>query len=232
MLFWGVPGTGKTLMAQAISDTLGMKLSKYGPAEIESSEPGGAERTIKDIFRNCNNQVVLFDECDSLLVSREEVGPIMSQMINTLLSEMELFKGVVIFTTNRMGKLDSALERRLTTKIEFPFPDKKARLLIWKRMLPKKAPLNKDVKLKELSEYPFTGGSIKNIVLNTARTAIYLKAKNIKQEFFLDAIVKEAEAIKSFKNEYEKNPHQQQVSGMKMSEGETIRKETTSGKTT
>lgn len=219
MLFWGIPGTGKTLMAEAISETLGMKLAKYGPAEIESSEPGGAERTIKSIFRNCKDQVVLFDECDSLLMSREEVGPIMSQLINTLLSEMETFKGVIIFTTNRMGKLDAALERRLTTKIEFPFPDKESRLMIWKRMIPGKAPLSRDVNLGKLAEYPFAGGNIKNIVLNAVRIAVYQKANKIEQKFFLDSIVREAEALEAFKREYEKNPHQQVVTGMTMGEG-------------
>ncbi|MCB1712827.1 MAG: AAA family ATPase, partial [Candidatus Riesia sp.] len=148
LLFWGIPGTGKTLMAQAIADTLGKTLKVYGPAEIQSSEPGGSERTIKAIFADAKRNtdtVILFDECDSLLYDRNEIGPILAQQVNALLSEIETFSGIVIFTTNRMGKLDPALERRITAKVEFPFPDKAERKLIWERLLPKKAPLDKDV---------------------------------------------------------------------------------------
>src|SRR5258708_10329919 len=159
LLFWGIPGTGKTLMAQALADHLELELKIYGPAEIESSEPGGAERTIKTIFADAkkNKKVVLFDECDSLLVDRNEVGPIFTQLVNTLLSEIEFYDGVIIFTTNRLGKLDPALERRITAKVEFPFPTKEQRKLIWQRMIPTKAPLNKNVDFHNLSDYPLAG---------------------------------------------------------------------------
>lgn len=194
LLFYGIPGTGKTLMAQAIADDLEMKLKIVGTAEIETSEPGGAERNIQKVFEESNKSgktIILFDECDSLLADRNVVGTIMAAQINTLLTEIEKFEGVVVFTTNRLGKLDPALERRITAKIEFPFPNQKARYKIWKRMIPKKAPLAKDVKYDELSEFPLTGGAIKNAVLNAARMAVYKNQKNITRKNFHDAIEKE-----------------------------------------
>ena len=220
LLFWGIPGTGKTLTAQAIADHVGAELKMYSTAEIESSEPGGAERAIKQIFAAANKKnkaktgrrrVILFDECDSLLTDRNEVGPILGAQVNALLTELERYEGIIVFTTNRMGKLDPALERRITAKIEFEFPDKVARRAIWERMLPKKAPIANDVNLDHLAEYPLAGGNINNAVLNAARMAAYKKANEITMAHFTEAIEKEAESLQAFVAEYEKQTHQRLV---------------------
>lgn len=211
MLFYGVPGTGKTLMAQSIAEENDAELKIYGMAEIGSSEPGGSERTIQKIFKEAREfffkskkqRVILFDECDSLLYDRNKVGVILGAQINALLSEIEHHEGIVIFTTNRIGTLDPALERRITAKIEFPFPDKKQREEIWRNMVPSKAPLAKSVNFKRLAEYPLAGGNIKNAVLNAVRMAAYTNGKEITMKNFMDAMEKEAKSIKAFASEYE-----------------------------
>lgn len=215
LLFWGIPGTGKTLMAQAIADHLQYELKIYQTADIESSEPGGAERAIRQIFRDTKNkkEVILFDECDSLLMDRNEIGPILGAQVNALLFEIEKFDGVIVFTTNRLGKLDPALERRITTKVEFPFPPVSARKAIWLRMIPKKAPLATDVDFDKLAEYPLTGGNIKNAVLNAARTAVYKKQDQITMDNFIYAIEKESEALQQFAAEIDKQTHQHMLGG-------------------
>jgi len=219
LLFHGVPGTGKTLMAQAIADKMRQRLLIVGPAEIETSTPGGAERNIKRFFKVASGEiasppeqegskavkakhVLLFDECDSLITNRDNVGIIMRGQINTLLSELEFFEGIVIFTTNSVKSLDPAMERRITAKVEFEFPNQEARRKIWDRMIPKKAPIDSDVSLDKLSEFQFSGGNIKNIVLNAARHASYLKLKSINYDCFLTAMEKEAAGMKAFEATY------------------------------
>lgn len=212
LLFWGTPGTGKTLAAQAIAEELGAELKIYGMAEIGSSEPGGSERFIQKIFKtakdfftiNKKQQVILFDECDALLYDRNKVGVILGAQINTLLTEIEHHDGIVIFTTNRLGVLDPALERRVAAKIEFPFPDRESREKIWKRMIPTKAPIAKDVNFKELSIYPLPGGNIKNAVLNAARMATYKKQKHITMHNFVQAVEKEAQSQAEFEANYDR----------------------------
>lgn len=218
LLFWGIPGTGKTLTAQAIADEVGAELKIYSTAEIETAEPGGAERNIQQIFADANRaekegkkRVILFDECDSLLMDRNEVGVIIGAQINCLLTQIEHYTGIIIFTTNRMGKLDPALERRITAKIEFEFPDKEARRAIWQRMIPKKAPINKDVDFDKLADYPVAGGNIKNAVLSAARMAAFQKAKQIHMSHFVEAVEREMKALQAFVAEYEKQNHQQMV---------------------
>lgn len=222
MLFYGTPGTGKTLMAQAIAEEHNAELKIYGMAEIGSSEPGGSERTIQKIFKeakdfffsNKRHRVILFDECDSLLYDRSKVGVILGAQINALLSEIERHEGIVIFTTNRIGTLDPALERRITAKIEFTFPDQKQRLAIWERMIPEKAPLAKNVNLKRLAKSPIAGGNIKNAVLNAVRMAAYENGKEIEMKHFLKAVEREMMSIAAFENSRDHRQHIQGDYGM------------------
>lgn len=197
MLFWGPPGTGKTLMAQAIADKIGQDLLIIGSAEIESSEPGGAERAIKQFFQT-KDKVLLFDECDSLVYERAAVGAILGAQVNALLTGLENYEGTVIFTTNRLGVLDEAFNRRLSLKLEFPMPDLVHRIDIWKRMFPKKAPLAKNINWERLAGIEVTGGYIKNAVLRAARMAASKKMKTITEKVIVEALRLEIESMIEF----------------------------------
>lgn len=204
MLFYGPPGTGKTLVSQAVATQLGKKLLVVGTADIESSAPGEAERNIRKHFAEAQKKdaILLFDECDSLLYTRQHVGPILGAQINELLSQIERFNGVTLFTTNQLGKLDEALNRRLALKLEFPMPNQEQRAAIWRRMMPKKAPLHKDVDFYKLAVVEVTGGYIKNAVLRAARMAAIEKVpdskKKIRMEHLIKAITLETESMIEF----------------------------------
>lgn len=208
MLFYGVPGTGKTLMAQAIADKLEKKLKVIGSAEIESSEPGGAERAIKAFFEGCKSDtILLFDECDSLIFDRSQVGSILAAQVNQLLGSLEKFTGIVIFTTNRLGHLDEAFNRRLSLKLEFKMPTKAQRVDIWKRMFPKKAPLDKNIDWELLADFEVSGGYIKNAVLRAARMAASEKAKKLTQSHLALALKAELVSMMEFENAKVNKPH-------------------------
>lgn len=201
LLFYGPPGTGKTLMAQAIADKYGYNLQMISTAEIETPEPGGAERNLKEYFADAmkSKTVLLFDECDSLITDRKHVGMILAAQINALLSELERFTGIAIFTTNRLETLDPAFDRRLSLKLEFPMPDAAHRVLIWKRMFPKRAPLAGNIRWEDLASIEIAGGHIKNVVLKAARMAAARKAKEITDEILWDCLEKEVEGLTAYK---------------------------------
>lgn len=208
MLFYGLPGTGKTLMAQAIADKLSKKLRIIGTAEIESSEPGAAERNIKAIFQGVKKDtILLFDECDSLIYDRANLGSILAAQVNQLLQSLENFEGVVIFTTNRLGVLDEAFNRRLSLKMEFELPNFDERVKIWKRMFPSEAPIG-DIDWEELAEPQIAGGHIKNAVLKAARTAASSKKKTklITQEILKKSLANELREMAKFM-EAKENDH-------------------------
>ena len=215
-LFHGPPGTGKTQCAKIIAEGLGLKLKVYGAAELDSQIPGEYERNVKKAFAQAKkyHEVILFDECDSMLMSRAGMGQIMAAQSNCMLGEIEHHEGVVIMTTNRVTTLDEALERRIALILEFKLPDQGQRLEIWKTLVPKKYPLNKDVKIKELSEFNMTGGQIKNAIVNAARFAISKDEKDVSRKQFDRAISRIMEARDTFAQDKETPYHLSKKAGM------------------
>lgn len=210
MLFYGPPGTGKTLMAQAIANKHDMKLKIIATADVESSSPGEAERNIRQHFADATREksIMLFDECDSLIYTRQNVGPIMGAQVNELLSQIERFEGITIFTTNRLGTLDEAVNRRLALKLEFDMPDREQRAEIWQRMFPIKAPLDEAVDWLRLAIVEITGGYIKNCVLRAARMAAAEKIPDKEKKITMAHLVKsaklETESMMEFENARQK----------------------------
>lgn len=190
ILVYGPPGTGKTMVSESIAAVLDKNLLKVNAAAIQSQIPGQAERNITENFDKArkNNAVLMFDECDSLLYDRNSVGMIMASEINHLLTEIERFEGVCILTTNRLGRLDEALQRRIVAKIELGLPEKKERLQIWKNLIPKKMPIDKKIDFDFLSEFKLSGGDIKNAVLIAARKAIAKNAKKVTMDHFKQSL--------------------------------------------
>jgi len=72
------------------------------------------------------------------------------------------FSGICVVTTNLLKNIDEAFFRRFRFIIEFPVPAAPLREKLWRAHLPAKAPLAKDVDLKQLAEtYKISGGYIK-----------------------------------------------------------------------
>lgn len=191
-MFHGKPGTGKTWGAHCIAKALNQELLIISAAEIQSSEPGGANRAIQNAFAAARDEgkVLFLDECDSLITQRNDVGMILASEINTLLTEIEKFEGVCILATNRIETMDEALERRVSLIVEFPFPKFAERKQIWEKMLPKKMPLEEDVNLDVLAKHKLSGGQIKNIVLQAARLAVGVDAEKVTKAHFDTAIAR------------------------------------------
>ena len=193
LLFYGPPGTGKTMTAQGIAEKLGKDYVLLGSADFQSPIPGETERNMQAAFKQATKKdlVVILDECDSVLVNRDRVGAIMAAEINCLLSEVEKFEGVCILTSNRSVELDPALARRIALKLEFVMPDASVRVKIWKKLIPKKAPIAKDVDFDVLSKYEISGGQIKNALLLGARLACARKDTEIRMADFAEGIKRE-----------------------------------------
>lgn len=216
MLFYGPPGTGKTMIAQAIADKYDYKLKFISTAEIESSEPGQAERNIKAFFEGAQKDgktLLLFDECDSLIADRRAVGMILGAQINALLTCLEQFEGIAIFTTNRLEKMDEAFNRRLSLKLKFEMPDLSARVKIWQRLFPKKAPLADDIRWEDIAKVEVSGGYIKNVALRAARRAANTKEQVITHDIIVDALIEEVERMSEFDEAVNSSPLPRLVSG-------------------
>lgn len=146
--FFGKPGTGKTLTAEAFAGSLSMPIIKMGIAELESKFMGETSKNIQAVFELATkeNAVLFFDEADTLLGKRlssvtQGIDNEVNAMRSTLLIELEKFDGVAIFATNFAKNYDEAFRSRISHHIEFDLPDLVARTDIWNKMLVAEIPL-------------------------------------------------------------------------------------------
>jgi len=199
--FAGPPGTGKTICAEAVAHSVGMKLLVVDYAEAESMWVGETPKNIAGIFRAAaeQNAVLFFDEADAIATRRSTGGALpydreMNLTVNVLLRELEAFNGIVIFATNLAANFDPAFERRIRTHVLFEMPGPEDRVQIWQLQIhPRKTPLASDVDFKQLAErYSVSGGDIKNAVLKAASAAAAEAgpdaAKRIGQQHFESAM--------------------------------------------
>jgi len=180
-LFSGSPGTGKTLTAHIIADTLGMDLFTVELSSIVDKYIGETEKNLEKVFAEAEslNAVLFFDEADALFGSRSEVKDARDRYANQevayLLQRMEQFDGITVLATNLRGNLDPAFSRRLHFMIHFPDPEPATRKELWRHHLANLAgtdPLD-PVDIDVLSEsVELAGGEIRNIVLSSAYAAV------------------------------------------------------------
>lgn len=146
--FYGAPGTGKTLTAEAFAGSLGYPIIKLGIAELESKFMGETSKNIQAVFKAATdaNAVLFFDEADTLLGKRlssvtQGIDNEVNAMRSTLLIELERFNGVAIFATNFAKNYDEAFRSRISHHIHFDLPDLEARKKLWAKMLVNQIPL-------------------------------------------------------------------------------------------
>lgn len=203
IIFSGPSGTGKTLTAEALARELKKKLYIVRYSNLVDSFIGETGKNIVKVFEIAKKSkaILFFDEADAIASSRTNIFSSTDSETNltknVLLKELEEFDGIVIFATNLASNFDKAFERRINLHINFRMPDINEREQIW-RLLSKRLPLSKDVNFNLLAkEFEFSGGHIKNGVINAARLAISNNSDEVKQEHFLKAakLVKEGKNI-------------------------------------
>ena len=196
--FYGKPGTGKTLAAHAIANFLGKKILLASYAEIESKYHGDGPKNVKAIFQAAEREdaLLFIDEADSLLSKRlTNVSQGSEQAINSMRSQLlinlELFHGIVIFSTNLVQNYDKAFETRVQ-HIEFLMPDENGRYHIWKKHLPPELPLADDVSCEKLAKdvEDICGRDIKNAVIQSAVKAALEGSLIITHHDLFEAITK------------------------------------------
>ncbi len=177
-LFYGPSGTGKTMAAEVVADSLGKDLYRVDLAGVVSKYIGETEKNLRAIFDEADRSdaLLFFDEADALFGKRSEVRDAHDRYanieINYLLQRIESFSGIAILATNMRQHLDEAFLRRIHVSIEFPIPRAAERLEIWRRSFPHVAPLAKDVDLGFFADrFEVSGGSIRNIALGAAYLA-------------------------------------------------------------
>lgn len=179
VLFTGSSGTGKTMAAELLAREQGVELYKVDLSAVVSKYVGETEKNLSRVFAEAEdvNAIIFFDEADALFGKRGEVKEARDRWanieINFLLQRVEEYAGTVILTSNLRQNIDEAFLRRIHSVVEFPFPSAEARFAIWRGMFPEDLQRPLDEALHPLADrFDLTGGSIKNIVLDSAFRAL------------------------------------------------------------
>ena len=175
-LFYGDPGTGKTMAAGVIAAASGLPLYVIDTASLVSKWVGETEKNLGEVFRaaEAGHAMLLFDEADAIFGKRTDVQSstdrYANMQTNFLLTSIEMFNGVSILTTNRESVMDQAFQRRLTFRVHFPMPEEDERERLWRKMLEGHA--SDEIAFAELARrLPMSGGYIRNAVLRAGYLA-------------------------------------------------------------
>jgi SpoVK/Ycf46/Vps4 family AAA+-type ATPase len=196
VMLYGAPGTGKTETVLQAAKLSGRHIMKVDLSNQKTMWYGESEKKVKRIFtdyrefsKECElTPILLFNEAEGILSKRrEEMNGNVAQTENTiqniLLEQLETFDGILIATTNLIGNLDNAFERRFLFKIEYTKPDHATKAKIWNSKLPL---LEMEACKKLATTFGFSGGQIENI------------ARKVEIQEIIDGIPPCFEAITAF----------------------------------
>jgi cell division protease FtsH len=202
VLLMGAPGTGKTLLAKAVSGEAGVPFYSISGSEFVEMFVGVGASRVRDLFEKAKSDspcIVFVDEIDA--VGRHRGAGLggshdeREQTLNQILVEMDGFDTdtnvIIIAATNRPDVLDPALLRpgRFDRRVILDRPDMRGREAILE-VHARGKPLGPDVDLKIIAKGTpgFVGADLENMINEAAILAARREKKVIEQTDFQESI--------------------------------------------
>lgn len=228
ILLYGLPGTGKTMFAEAASNEVDALFIPIKCSDIKSKWYGESEQKIKEVFtkaRKAKKAVIFFDEFEAIGAKRTDSSDNgNNDLVPEILAEMQGVGNsnsdstvVVIAATNKPWSIDSAFLRpgRFDEKIYIPLPDVTARKKLFELKL-KDIP-TKDIDYLEISKLTegFNGADItefceklkmeainKSLVENTEHIITMNDVIEVSKKIKSSVLNDDIEQLKNFQNKF------------------------------
>lgn len=185
ILLYGLPGTGKTMFAEAAANEIDALFIPIKCSDIKSKWYGESEKKIKSIFdkaRKADKAIIFFDEFEAIGAKRTDSENGNNDLVPEILAEMQGVGSssnksviIVIAATNKPWAIDSAFMRpgRFDEKIYIPLPDFEARKKLFEIQL-SKLPISNDLDFDYLAKITdgFNGADIKEVCEKLKMSAI------------------------------------------------------------
>ncbi len=204
ILLYGLPGTGKTMLAKAVAHESKATFIHMSGSELVHKFIGEGAQLVRDIFQMAREKapsILFIDEIDAVGSIRTHDGTTGSAEVNRtmmqLLAEMDGFRTrgdiKIIAATNRIDILDPALLRpgRFDRIIEIPMPSAEGRLKILE-IHSRKMRKDEDVDLAEIATETeeASGADLKAIMVEAGMNALRRRASSVSRSDFDAAIGK------------------------------------------
>ena len=179
VLFYGLSGTGKTMVAKALSVETGVPMLAVKSTSLIGEFVGEGSRQIHSLYEKAEEMapcIIFIDELDAIALDRryQDLRGDVSEMVNSLLTEMDGIsnrKGVcTIAATNQIEVLDASVRSRFEEEIEFKLPDAAERLMLLEKNAASIPVLMEGVDLREIARRTegFSGRDLVEKVLKAA----------------------------------------------------------------
>jgi hypothetical protein len=159
----GLPGTGKTLTAEVISEVQERPLYSVQCSQL-GIEVDDIESNLMAVLKRASrwNAVTLLDEADVYLMAR---GSSLSHnaIVGVFLRVLEYAAGTLFLTTNRLDAMDDAITSRAVAVLHYGVPPVADRVRIWHNLLAaNNVPGVSGAGVLALAQLPLSGRDIKN----------------------------------------------------------------------
>ncbi len=202
ILFFGPSGTGKTMMAKALSSITDAPILPVKSTYLIGEHVGEGAARIHLLYSRAKELapcILFFDELDAIGLDRsyQELRGDVLEIVNALLTEMDGIEdrsGIcTIGATNRHSALDRSVRSRFEEEIEFSLPNREERLQIlvnYSRTFPLK--LHETVDLARIASrtQDFSGRDLVEKVLKIALHQAIIDETEVKAKHFDYALTK------------------------------------------
>merc|ERR1711959_37791 len=201
VILYGVPGTGKTLLAKAVAAETSATFLRVVGSEMIQKYLGDGPKLVREMFRVAQEHapsIIFIDEIDAIATKRydttsggeKEIQRTMLELLNQLDGFDDRGDVKVIMATNRIDSLDPAMIRpgRIDRKIEFPLPDEKTKRSIFDIHIGRMTCAD-DVDIEEFvqAKEDLSGADIKAICSEAGLLALRERRMKVTQDDFKKA---------------------------------------------